>query len=141
VSQMPNAGRPLKVLHVDDDPMNLRVVQEILGAFGHTAVPAASGKEALELFATARFDVVLLDIHMPEMTGIELLQRLRASSDAGRNTPVIAVTADVLTRRPQEYVALGFNDFVAKPILVAGLVAALKRAAEDPGPAALSRTG
>jgi CheY-like chemotaxis protein len=47
----------------------------------------------------------------------------------------------VLTRRPQEYVALGFNDFVAKPILVAGLVAALKRAAEDPGPAALSRTG
>ena len=139
MSQTPNPGRPLKVLHVDDDPMNLRVVQEILGAFGHIAVPAVSGREALERFATERFDVILLDIHMPEMTGIELLQHMRASPDAGRNTPVIALTADVLTRRPQEYVALGFNDFVAKPILVAGLIAALKRAAEGPAPAALSR--
>ena len=136
---MAAAGRPLKVLHVDDDPMNLRVVQEILGAFGHTPIPASSGQEALELFATERFDVILLDIHMPEMSGIDLLERLRTAPGPARDTPVIALTADVLTRRPQEYVALGFNDFVAKPILVSGLIAALKRAAESPGPIALSR--
>lgn len=139
VSQTPPAGPPLKVLHVDDDPMNLRVVQEILSAFGHTAVLAASGQEALDLFADERFDVVLLDIHMPEMSGLEVLQRMRASPGPERKTPVIALTADVLTRRPQEYVALGFNDFVPKPILVSGLIAALRRAAEGPGPMALSR--
>ena len=136
-----DGGRPLKVLHVDDDPMNLRVVQEILSAFGHTGILVASGKEALDLIDSERFDVILLDIHMPEMDGIELLQRLRALPGAARQTPVIALTADVVTRRPQEYVALGFNDFVAKPILVSGLIAALKRAAEGPGPLALSRTG
>jgi CheY-like chemotaxis protein len=139
VPPMSAAGRPLTVLHVDDDPMNLRVVQEILNAFGHTAVLASSGRDALELISATRYDVILLDIHMPEMSGLDVLAHVRSLPGAERDTPVIALTADVLTRRPQEYVALGFNDFVAKPILVAGLIAALKRAAETPAPIALSR--
>lgn len=126
-------GRPLKVLHVDDDPMNLRVVQEILGAFGHQAVMACSGGEALDRLAVEPFDVVLLDIHMPGMTGIEVIERLRATDGPQRSVPVIALTADVYSRRPAEYLALGFNDFVSKPILVSGLMASIKRCA---GPAA-----
>ena len=127
---MPHPGdgdRTLKVLHVDDDPMNLRVVQEILGAFGHQAVMACSGKEALERLATETFDIMLLDIHMPGMTGIEVIERLRASTGPERDVPVIALTADVYSRRPAEYVALGVNDFVSKPILVSGLMATIKR--------------
>ncbi|WP_296594799.1 response regulator [Phenylobacterium sp.] len=132
-------GRPLKVLHVDDDPMNLRVVQEILGAFGHQAVMACSGQDALERLAVEAFDLVLLDIHMPGMTGIEVIEKLRASPGPERNIPVIALTADVYSRRPAEYVAMGFNDFVSKPILVSGLMATIKRCA-GPAPApALSR--
>jgi len=134
-----NAGRPLRVLHVDDDAMNLRVVQEILTAFGHTAVAASSGREALEQLGASAFDVVLLDIHMPEMTGLEVIERLRASAGPERDTPVIALTADVLSRRPQEYVALGFNDFVSKPILVSGLMASVQRAADGQAPPRLSR--
>jgi CheY-like chemotaxis protein len=134
VSHPGDDGRPLKVLHVDDDPMNLRVVQEILGAFGHQAVMACSGKEALERLATETFDIMLLDIHMPGMTGIEVIQQLRASNGPERTVPVIALTADVYSRRPAEYVALGFNDFVSKPILVSGLMATIKRCV---GPAAL----
>jgi CheY-like chemotaxis protein len=120
-------SRPLKVLHVDDDPMNLRVVQEILGAFGHQAVMACSGQDALERLATESFDIMLLDIHMPGMTGLDVIERLRASSGPERNVPVIALTADVYSRRPAEYVTLGFNDFVSKPILVSGLMATIKR--------------
>ena len=133
------AGRPLKVLHVDDDPMNLRVVQEILGAFGHTAVMACSGAEALERLTQEDFDVVLLDIHMPGMTGIEVIERLRNAPGPERDVPVIALTADVYSRRPQEYLALGFNDFVSKPILVSGLMAAIKKAAAGAPPSTLAR--
>jgi CheY-like chemotaxis protein len=134
VSQpFPEIGRPLVVLHVDDDAMNLRVVEEILTAFGHKSVRAASGAAALEHLATQSFDVVLMDVHMPQMSGIETVRRLRASTGPGATTPVIALTADVVSRRPQEYRALGFTDFVAKPILVSGLLDAIKRAV-DPAP-------
>ncbi len=132
-------SRPLKVLHVDDDPMNLRVVQEILGAFGHDAVMACSGQEALERLAVEAFDIMLLDIHMPGMTGVDVIERLRNSSGPERDTPVIALTADVYSRRPAEYVALGFNDFVSKPILVSGLMATIKRCVAPPRAPALSR--
>lgn len=137
MSHSPGDGdRPLKVLHVDDDPMNLRVVQEILGAFGHQAVMACSGQDALDRLAVEAFDVMLLDIHMPGMTGVEVVQKLRADGGVQASTPVIALTADVYSRRPAEYVALGFNDFVSKPILVSNLMAAIRRCTAARAPAA-----
>lgn len=139
MSQSPgDVGRPLKVLHVDDDPMNLRVVQEILGAFGHQAVMACCGAEALERLGTEAFDVVLLDIHMPGMTGLDVIKRLRDTDGPQREVPVIALTADVYSRRPAEYIALGFNDFMSKPILVSSLMASIKRCGEQT-PQALRR--
>ena len=134
----PIVERPLCVLHVDDDPMNLRVVQEILGAFGHQTVIACCGRDALDRLAVEAFDIVLLDIHMPGMTGIEVISELRGTNGPQSGVPVIALTADVYSRRPAEYIALGFNDFVAKPILVSGLMASIKRLTAAP-PAALSR--
>jgi CheY-like chemotaxis protein len=126
----PTFDRSLVILHVDDDPMNLRVVEEILTAFHHTAIKAGSGVQALKLLAEAPVDVVLMDIHMPGMTGLECIEQLRALPGPERDVPVIALTADVVSRHPSEYRALGFNDFVAKPILVSGLLEAIKRAAE-----------
>ena len=128
----PKFDRPLAVLHVDDDPMNLRVVEEILGAFKHSSVKVMSGAEALQLLAQRPFDLVLMDIHMPGMTGIETVERLRAATGPERAIPVIALTADVFSRRPEEYTALGFNGFVSKPILVSDLLNAIKRVSEPP---------
>jgi CheY-like chemotaxis protein len=119
----------LTVLHVDDDPMNLRVVEEILSAFGHNTVKASCGAEALSHLRRQAFDVVLMDIHMPGMGGLEVVERLRGFRAPACDTPVIALTADIISRRPEEYLGLGFVDFVAKPILVSGLVAAVVRAA------------
>lgn len=135
---LPSAGRTLNVLHVDDDPMNLRVVEEILSAFGHNTVKASSGAEALGLLARQVFDVVLMDINMPGMDGIEVVERLRVSGGLSRNTPAIALTADLATRRPGEYLGLGFCDFVAKPILVSRLVRAVVSAAAHDAPASYS---
>ena len=126
----PIVGRSLVVLHVDDDPMNLRVVEEILTAFHHRSVKASSGAEALEHLAEQPFDVILMDIHMPRMSGIEAVARLRERPGPERNTPVIALTADVTSRRPEDYRALGFDGYVSKPILVSRLLAAIKAAAE-----------
>lgn len=131
----PKFDRPLVILHVDDDPMNLRVVEEILVAFNHRSIKAMSGAEALEHLASQTFDLVLMDIHMPGMSGIEAVERLRAAPGPERDVPVIALTADIFSRRPEEYRALGFNGFVSKPILVSGLLDAIKRAA-DPAPSA-----
>ncbi len=127
--------RTLSVLHVDDDPVNLRVVEEILSAFGHRGVKALSGPEALEAMSRQAFDVVLMDIHMPEMSGIEVMKRIRERPGADRNTPVIALTADILSREPAEYLALGFSGFVPKPVMVQGLIAAVTRAAGVSQPA------
>jgi CheY-like chemotaxis protein len=121
--------RALTVLHVDDDPVNLRVVEEILTAFGHRAVKALGGPEALEQMSSQAFDVVLMDIHMPEMSGIEVMKKIRARPGPDRDTPVIALTADILSREPAEYLALGFSGFLPKPVMVQGLIAAVARAA------------
>jgi CheY-like chemotaxis protein len=128
----PTFERSLVVLHVDDDPMNLRVVEEILGAFKHVSIKATSGAEALQRIAERPFDVVLMDIHMPGMSGIQTVERLRNMPGPERDIPVIALTADVISRHPSEYRTLGFNDFISKPILVSGLLEAIKRAAEPP---------
>lgn len=120
--------RQLKVLHVDDEAMNLVVVKEIMSAFGHSAEQAWSGAEALERLARRAYDVVLMDIHMPQMGGIETVARLRAVDGPNQETPVIALTADAVSRGLPEYLSLGFTDFVTKPILVSRLMCAVNRA-------------
>lgn len=121
--------RQLKVLHVDDEALNLVVVKEILNAFGHSAHQAWSGVEALQRLTEKPYDVILMDIHMPEMTGIETVARLRATEGPNQQTPVIALTADTVSRGLPEYLSLGFADYVTKPILVSRLMNAVARAA------------
>ena len=115
-------ARRFKVLHVDDDALNQRVVADIMAAFGHDAFRANSGEDALEELGRRVFDLVLMDIHMPGMSGIEVVRRLRASVGPERWTPVIALTADAESRTRQNYLDLGFQDLVTKPILVSRLL-------------------
>lgn len=124
-----DVGQPgrLEVLHVDDDPMNLRVVGEILSAFGFDGVQAQSGEAALEELSRRRFDIVLMDIHMPQMSGLEVVARIRTSLGPERLTPVIALTSDSLSRTRAQYLELGFDEFVTKPILVSRLLEAILR--------------
>lgn len=116
-----SADRSLCILHVDDHVLNRRLVGDILDAYGHDAIEARSGDEAIHLIAERIFDVILLDINMPGMNGIEVVRRLRSSAAPGRDTPVIALTSEV-SRTRADYRALGFDDFVAKPFSVAALI-------------------
>jgi len=109
-----------QVLHVDDDPLNLRVVADVLSAFGHESFGVSSGPAALEALGRQVFDLVLMDIHMPQMTGIQALERLRTGGGQNCQSPVVAVTGDT-TRERAEYIALGFDDYATKPISLAAV--------------------
>ncbi|WP_374469753.1 ATP-binding protein [Phenylobacterium sp.] len=118
----------LMVLAVDDNPVNLQVIGQLLGSFGHEVVRAASGREALDLLGQQVFDLVLMDIQMPGMTGIEAVQALRGRDGPNRQAPVIALTADVTSGGRQRYIDLGFTDHASKPIQVEELFEVVVRA-------------
>jgi CheY-like chemotaxis protein len=126
------AGQALKVLAVDDNAVNLLVLDQLLTSLGHHVARAGGGREALDALAETPFDLVLLDIQMPEMSGIEVLSKLREAEGPNRQVPVVALTADVTSGGRNRYLGLGFTEHAAKPIQIADLVAAMARAMVAP---------
>ena len=118
----------LQVLAVDDNAVNLLVLDQLLSSFGHEVAKASSGAEALEAMAVRRFDLVLLDIQMPGMTGVEVLNLLRGSEGPNRDAPVVALTADVTSGGRRRYLDLGFTEHSPKPIQIEALMDSITRA-------------
>lgn len=100
------------VLVVDDEAVNLMLIQSILKKYGAEVTIAVSGKEALQKIAEKRFDIILADLHMPEMDGHMLAAEIRSQD---RHTPVIAITANALQRDKKGLETAGFNDILLKP--------------------------
>jgi len=123
---------PLSILVVDDHPVNLMIVEQMLASFGHQIAKASSGAEALKALGAEPFDLLISDIQMPEMGGVEVLQRLRGGTGPNRNIPAIALTADVTSGDRSHYLDRGFTDHSAKPIQIADLLAAMARALDAP---------
>ena len=119
----------LKVLVVDDHPVNRDVLVRQLELLGIAADAADDGATALEAWARGNYAAVLTDIHMPEMDGYELAQRVRAAEADGRRarTPMIAVTANALQGEEQRCLAVGMDAYVTKPIGMDRLRATLER--------------
>ncbi|WP_341914015.1 ATP-binding protein [Ferrovibrio terrae] len=115
---------PPRVLCVDDNHVNRRIIETLLAPFCKTLVLAEGGLEALSLAAAQPFDVVLLDIHMPDMDGIETHHRLRNLAH-GRDQRIIALTADVVPEALARYEVAGFDAVVAKPVELDKLLRAM----------------
>jgi CheY-like chemotaxis protein len=124
----------LTVLIVDDEPVNRMVLAHMVEHYGSRTLQATSGAEALEVLGAQPVDLVLMDIHMPQMTGIQALDQLRSTVGPNRETPVVAVTGDT-TRDRREYIALGFDDYATKPISLASVQAMLQVRRSAPAPA------
>lgn len=122
----------LRVLAVDDNAINLLVLEQLLASLGLEVVRADSGEAALARLADTSFDLLLTDIQMPGITGVELLQRLRATPGPNREIPAIALTADVTSGGRQRYLDLGFTEHSPKPIQLEDLLGAIVRAAAEP---------
>jgi CheY-like chemotaxis protein len=111
------AQQRVRVLVADDNHINQKVVASLLENMGHRADVVASGMEALEAFILVPYDVVLMDLQMAEMDGIEACRRIRKLADeTSRRTFVVAVTAHAMKGDREKYLAAGFDGYVSKPI-------------------------
>jgi two-component system cell cycle response regulator DivK len=119
------------VLIVEDDPRSLKLARDVLRFAGYRTLEVESGEDAVAAAREHRPDVVLMDIHLPGMDGIETLRTLRADP-ATANTRVIAVTAGRGEEDREPYLAAGFDDYVAKPIDVHSLADRIRTTKEPP---------
>ncbi|TQS70241.1 response regulator [Rhodobacteraceae bacterium] len=107
---------PLDVLLVEDDDINLEIAQEMLGRMHHVVTPARNGQQAVEIATARRFDLILMDIRMPVLDGLEATRRIRASGGKSADVPVIAFSANVLPEAKERFAAAGMSGFLGKPL-------------------------
>ena len=119
---------PIRILLAEDNHINQKVAEAILTGMGHEISIANDGCEALAMVQEAHYDVVLMDIHMPRMDGLEALRRIRALPGDVSRIPVIALTANAMKGDREKYLGAGMDDYVAKPINTDALGAAIAQA-------------
>jgi two-component system, cell cycle response regulator DivK len=113
------------ILVVEDNDNNRLLVRDVLQASGYRVVEASSAEDGLRMAAEQRPALILMDIQLPGMNGIEALQRLRADP-VTRAIPVIAVTASAMTQDRRQIMAAGFDGYQPKPISVKGFLQAVR---------------
>ncbi len=125
---------PLRVLAAEDNPTNQRVLSAVMAVTGCALEVVADGAAAVAAWKTGRFDVILMDIHMPVMDGVEATRAIRAleSQHGLPRTPIIAVTADALTHQVSQHLAAGMDAHLAKPIEIKRLIETIGRVASAP---------
>jgi CheY-like chemotaxis protein/HPt (histidine-containing phosphotransfer) domain-containing protein len=122
-------GRHLKVLLVEDNPTNRHVAMRMLTRMGHEVDAVEDGARAISAVAAADYDVVLMDIMMPDVDGLAATRAIRAGAPPRRDTFIIGLTANAAMSDRAACMAAGMNDFVAKPVTMERLRAALEQSA------------
>jgi CheY-like chemotaxis protein len=123
--------RPLRILMAEDNAVNQAVARHQLGRLGYQATVAGNGLEAVSALEQSEYDVILMDVQMPELDGFEATRRIRAD-DRRREFPwIIALTAGVGSADREEARGAGMNDYVSKPLRPEALEAALARAYDE----------
>ena len=121
------------ILIVEDNPKNLKLVRDILQVTGYQTIEAETGEEGVRMAQERQPALILMDIQLPGISGVEALQRLRADK-ATRAVPVIAVTASVMAQERQKVMAAGFDGWQGKPISVRELLGTVRQLLDTPAP-------
>jgi len=111
-----NERTRVRVLLAEDNPVNRMVAVRTLEDLGYQVVTAENGTEALEALASGNFDLLLSDVQMPEVDGLELARRIRAAEEPDRRLPIIAMTAHAFEEDRRRCLDAGMDDYVTKPI-------------------------
>jgi two-component system sensor histidine kinase RpfC len=140
------ASRPAKaqdahysILVAEDNPTNSKVIQKILERAGHSCTLVENGEEALDQLTQQDFDLVVFDMNMPVMNGLEATKAYRFMQPAGMRVPIIMFSANVSTEAREECLAAGVDEFLPKPIQVAPFLEALDRLVKKFGTGQKSR--
>jgi two-component system, cell cycle response regulator DivK len=120
-----------QILVVEDNQKNMKLFRDVLLAKGYRTLEATTGEEAVALAAQHTPDLVLMDIQLPGIDGVEALGRLRADGRAA-SVPVLALTAQAMEGDRERFLAAGFDGYLSKPVNIADLIAMVKRYCEIP---------
>jgi signal transduction histidine kinase/CheY-like chemotaxis protein len=124
-------SRGLRILVAEDNVINQKLVCKLLENRGHVVAVARNGREALEAIQSADFDLVLMDVQMPEVDGIEATRRIRLwEGSAGHRTMIAAMTAHAMVEDRERCLDAGMDSYVTKPLQIAQLAAVLRQAAD-----------
>jgi len=142
VQDEPRKLDALRVLLVEDHPVNQKLAGAILAGEGHAVEIAANGEEGLARLRADQFDLILMDIQMPVLDGLQATLQIRADEQGtGRRIPIIAMTANALIGDRERCLAAGMDDYVSKPFRRGDLLAAMARVTASPTAAAPDLTG
>jgi two-component system, cell cycle response regulator DivK len=119
----------VQILVVEDNERNMKLFRDVLQASGYRTLEAATGERAVELVFEHRPDLVLMDIQLPGIDGVEALDRLRADGRTA-SVPVLALTAQAMEGDRERFLAAGFDGYLSKPVNIAEFVATVKRYCE-----------
>lgn len=130
----PDAGRKLRILLAEDNLVNRRLVELLMTRQGHEVVSVEDGRKAVELAAREHFDVILMDVQMPEMDGLEATRQIRALERAvGRRSPILALTANAMRGDEEVCLNAGMDGYIPKPFEAEKLLRAVQEAAHVAG--------
>ena len=121
------ARLPLRILLAEDNVVNQKVATKTLAKLGYRADMAANGFEVLDALARQPYDVVLMDVQMPELDGLEATRRIRSDVPSSRQPRIIAMTANAMQSDREQCMAVGMDDYLSKPVRIEELVSALER--------------
>jgi signal transduction histidine kinase/ActR/RegA family two-component response regulator len=120
---------PLRILAAEDHEISQQIVKSLIELRGHTVVTVSNGKEVLEELDRGRFDLILMDIHMPEVDGLQATAAIRQRPTPDRDIPIVALTAEVAPGLRERYLSLGLTEYLAKPIKPQQLFAVIEHLA------------
>ncbi len=136
-SQLEASSRPLRILVVDDHDANRILARKILQRRGHHCVEARSGREALEIWRAEPFDVIILDVQMPEMDGFDVLQQIRQREQrSGKHVPIVTLTAHAMKGDREKCIAAGADAYLPKPLEAKQLVQLVEQLTDSAPPTA-----
>jgi CheY-like chemotaxis protein len=120
--------KDLKILLVEDNLINQKITLLTLKPLVHSIDTASNGKEALDRFGTTNFDLILMDIQMPIMSGLVAAEKIRAlESSTNSHVPIIAITANAMIGDKEKCLSAGIDDYISKPFQPAALIEKIKR--------------
>jgi CheY-like chemotaxis protein len=128
---LPARLSPLRILLAEDNAVNQKVAVRMLEKEGHSVTVVANGREAVLAAERQTFDLILMDVQMPEMDGFDATWAIRTQEDGGKRTPIIALTAHAMAGDKERCLDAGMDGYVTKPIRVLDLMAEITRLRGD----------